>query len=112
MRIVACAVSICIVSIKVWIKSFEEFCLNRGQRDGESTEKSTASQRTTPQDVEIYFPVSSGGQEIHEDRCLRCLHMHRFHQDLDRVGNPIQILMETMHMETAQATILMYFLAP
>jgi hypothetical protein len=35
-------------------KSFEEFCLNRGQRDGESTEKSTASQRTTPQDVEIF----------------------------------------------------------
>ncbi|CAG8329779.1 unnamed protein product [Penicillium nalgiovense] len=35
-------------------KSFNEFCLNRDQRDRESTERSTASQRTTPQDVEIF----------------------------------------------------------
>ncbi|KAJ6178049.1 hypothetical protein N7519_008510 [Penicillium mononematosum] len=34
-------------------KSFDEFCLNRDQRDGEPTEKST-SRRTTPQDVEIF----------------------------------------------------------
>jgi hypothetical protein len=35
-------------------KSFEEFCLNRGQKGGECTGKSTTSQRTTPQDVEIF----------------------------------------------------------
>ncbi|OQE19270.1 hypothetical protein PENFLA_c019G01050 [Penicillium flavigenum] len=35
-------------------KSFDEFRLNRDQRDGESTEKSTAFQRTTRQDVEIF----------------------------------------------------------